>query len=219
MVLEALPAIENSPRAAVYQPVAVKELDRAGILDKCRRIGFSGSEIVWRKAVAPSSTTPAAGSGDGGEEEGIVAGSGSERGSYADRRSEVILSMSRKPSPDEPYENLVLGQHELAAVILEEFLKSGAGRVLFNQKAVGIEQDDEGVSVRTEVQGREGQEPEQQKQLFRAQYVVGADGGKSFVRRHLGLSFDGFTWDRPIVATNVVYPFDEYGMATGNFVV
>lgn len=181
-VLEMLPSVENSPRAAVYMPVAVRELDRAGILDTCRKIGFSGTKLVWRKITG-----------------------------------EVIASLERVPDDEEPYENLVLGQHELAEVIQNAFQQTSTSerpaRVLFNHRVVGIEQDDEGVTVTAEV----GDEKREQK--FRAKYVVGADGGKSFVRRHLDIPFEGFTWDRQIVATNVVYPFEKYGYTPGNNVV
>jgi 2-polyprenyl-6-methoxyphenol hydroxylase-like FAD-dependent oxidoreductase len=179
-----LPAVENSPRAAVYMPVAVRELDRAGILGDCRKIGFSGTKLTWRKITG-----------------------------------EVIASLERVPDDDEPYENLVLGQHELAEVIQTAFQQESSSdggmlaRVLFNHRAIKIEQDKEGVTVTAEV----GEEKREQK--FRAQYVVGADGAKSFVRRHLDIAFEGFTWDRQIVATNVVYPFEKYGYTPGNNIV
>lgn len=48
-VLEALPAVEESPRAMAYQPVAVKELDRAGVLEDVRKVGGRGQHICWRK--------------------------------------------------------------------------------------------------------------------------------------------------------------------------
>lgn len=44
--VEALEAIDASPRAMAYNPVAVKELDRAGVLQDCRRIGSMGRG-VW----------------------------------------------------------------------------------------------------------------------------------------------------------------------------
>ncbi|KAL1980059.1 hypothetical protein VTN96DRAFT_4678 [Rasamsonia emersonii] len=182
-VLEMLPAVENSPRAAVYMPVAVRELDRAGILDECRSIGTSGTKLAWRKI-----------------------------------NGEVIVELDRIPNEEEPYENLILGQHELAEVIQRAFQQENSAeetlaRVLFSHRAVKIEQDEEGVTVTAEV----GEEKREHR--FRAQYVVGADGARSFVRRHLNIPFEGFTWDRQIVATNVVYPFDKYGYTTGNNIV
>jgi 2-polyprenyl-6-methoxyphenol hydroxylase-like FAD-dependent oxidoreductase len=175
-----LPSIENSPRAAVYQPVAVRELDRAGILEDCRAIGSSSTKLVWRKI-----------------------------------NGEVIAEIARIPNEEEPYENLILGQHELAEVIRAAFQNESTekvpARILFGHRAIAITQESDGVTVTVEV-GNE------QKQ-FRAQYVVGADGARSFVRRHLDISFEGFTWDRQIVATNVVYPFESYGYSTGNNIV
>ncbi|KAL1857733.1 hypothetical protein Plec18170_002957 [Paecilomyces lecythidis] len=175
-ILERLPAIENSPRAAIYQPVAVQELDRAGILEECRAIGTAGDQLAFRK-----------------------------------QTGEVILELSRVPTPEEPYENLVLGQHELAGIILENFERCETAEVLFEHCVVGIEQDDIGVTAIVET-------PDGIKKLA-ASYLVGADGGRSAVRQIVNVPFEGFTWPQQIVATNVVYPFDKYGYAPGNMVV
>ncbi|KAJ9291305.1 hypothetical protein DTO021C3_1105 [Paecilomyces variotii] len=175
-ILERLLAIENSPRAAVYQPVAVQELDRAGILEACRAIGTTGSKLAFRK-----------------------------------QTGEVILELSRVPTPEEPYENLVLGQHELARVILDNFEQCGTAQVLFEHFVVGIDQDDTGVTATVET-------PDGTKKLT-ASYLVGADGGRSSVRQLVNVPFEDFTWPQQIVATNVVYPFDKYGYAPGNMIV
>ncbi|ORY09415.1 putative monooxygenase [Clohesyomyces aquaticus] len=175
-VLEMLPEIENSPRAAVYQPVAVQELDRAGVLEDCRKIGTSSTKISWRKI-----------------------------------NGEPIVEMERKPSKDEPYENLILGQHELAEVIFRHFKNCEASKILFRYRVTDIVQDNNGVVVTAETATGT-------KELT-ATYVVGADGGRSTVRQLMGVSFDGFTWSQQIVATNVVYPFDKYGYSTGNQIV
>jgi hypothetical protein len=44
--VEALAAIDDSPRAMAYQPVATKELDRAGILDDIRKRGGSSGRGI-----------------------------------------------------------------------------------------------------------------------------------------------------------------------------
>lgn len=54
---------------------------------------------------------------------------------------------------------------------------------------------------------------------YTASYVVGADGGKSTVRKYLGVTLDGFTWDETYLATNVFYPFEKLGYAEANFVI
>ena len=80
--------------------------------------------------------------------------------------------MEREPSPEEPYENLILGQHELAEVILRHFRSCGeVGKVLFEHKVVGFREEGEEAVV--EVETREG------RKEMRASYVVGADGGRS----------------------------------------
>lgn len=168
--------MENSPRAAVYQPVAVQELDRAGILERCREIGTSSSKIAWRKL-----------------------------------NGEAIVEMSRAVSKEEPYENLILGQHELAEVILEHFQECDKSRILFRHRVTALEQTSGGVTVTVDTPDG--------VQKFSASYIVGADGGRSTVRQLCGDPFEGFTWPQQIVATNVVYPFDKYGYTTGNNIV
>jgi hypothetical protein len=40
------------------------------------------------------------------------------------------------------------------------------------------------------------------------------------VRRDLGLTFDGMSWDKQLVATNVYYPFDtKFGWTDSNFII
>lgn len=47
--IDAHPSIDASPRAMAYLPIAVQELDRAGVLQDCRRPESSGHAICWRK--------------------------------------------------------------------------------------------------------------------------------------------------------------------------
>ena len=164
-VLEALPAIEESPRAMAYQPIAVKELDRAGILEDVRKIGGSGKVVSWRK----TST---------GEE---------------------VARLERKVTAEHPYENLIIGQHELA------------GEVRWNSKVVRIDQNNaEGVVVATERSDGE-------IDTHSADYLVGADGGKSSIRRLCNIPFPGFAYKEQLVSTNVYYPFDRHGWSDANF--
>jgi 2-polyprenyl-6-methoxyphenol hydroxylase-like FAD-dependent oxidoreductase len=175
-VLEALPAIEESPRAMAYQPVAVKELDRAGILEDVRKIGGNGKCICWRKT----------------------------------SNGEVIAKLERVVTPEHPYENLVIGQHELAAVILDHLKKLENVKVFWNHRVVEMDQTADSVRATTEDQ-------DGKQETFTADYLVGADGGRSSVRKLCGISFDGFQYPEQLVSTNVYYPFDEYGWYDANF--
>jgi 2-polyprenyl-6-methoxyphenol hydroxylase-like FAD-dependent oxidoreductase len=60
--------------------------------------------------------------------------------------------------------------------------------------------------------------PEGPKELT-AKYLVGADGGKSTVRKILDLGYEGFTLPQWLVACNVRYPFRDYGFQRGQFIV
>lgn len=177
-LLEALPTIENSPRAMAYQPVAVAELDRAGVLDDVRRAGTFGTRVCWHKTAT----------------------------------KEVIASLDRCVSPEEPYENLTIGQHELAKVILEKLERCEGVSVEWNRRVVELKQDAEGVAVVAE-------DGEGKKTEFRARYLVGTDGGRSTIRRLCGIEWEGFTWPQQLVSTNVVYPFKKYGFYDANFMV
>ncbi|WP_329025245.1 FAD-dependent monooxygenase [Streptomyces sp. NBC_00690] len=75
-------------------------------------------------------------------------------------------------------------QHILEPVLLEAGHKTGAD-IRFNTELVAIHQDDDGVlaTVRERTTGSE--------YAIRAQYVIGADGGRSTVATELGFSFEG----------------------------
>jgi 3-(3-hydroxy-phenyl)propionate hydroxylase len=68
-------------------------------------------------------------------------------------------------------------------------------RVRYGAAVTALEQDDYGVSVTVN-----------DVQRLRADYVIGADGGRSRVREALGIELEGFTWpERFLVAST---PFD-----------
>ena len=115
-----------------------------------------------------------------------------------------LLENSRPP--------VVCGQHLVAGVILKHLRQyPELVTVLFGHKFVGVEQD--GDSVTAIVQTKEGEK------RLKAKYLVGADGARSTVRKQIGCTFDGFTYDKMIVATNVYFPFLENGFHRGQFIV
>ncbi|MEU5403327.1 FAD-dependent monooxygenase [Streptomyces sp. NPDC005963] len=75
-------------------------------------------------------------------------------------------------------------QHVLEPVLLEAAQEAGAD-IRFNTELVAIHQDDDGVlaTVRERTTGTE--------YAVRAQYVIGADGGRSTVATELGFGFEG----------------------------
>src|SRR5205823_7955365 len=59
----------------------------------------------------------------------------------------------------------------------------------------GLEQDADGVTAQTE-QG-----------TLRADYVIGCDGGRSTVRKALGIGFEGFTWPERFLVITTKFDF------------
>ncbi|KAK6368221.1 hypothetical protein LTS17_009962 [Exophiala oligosperma] len=63
--------------------------------------------------------------------------------------------------------------------------------VLFSHTLVSVDQDEKGVTVVSD------------KQRFRAKYLVGADGGSSFVRKYLNIPFQGSTAPDPWIVVDI----------------
>ncbi|MCX8280127.1 FAD-dependent oxidoreductase [Phyllobacterium sp. 0TCS1.6C] len=97
------------------------------------------------------------------------------------------------PTPAEPYQAALMIPQYLTERIMRERLTELGQRVEFGRKLVGFEQDEDSVAVR--LSGPDGE------QTLRVRYLVGADGGRSFVRNALGIDFPGKTLGvRAIVA-------------------
>lgn len=101
------------------------------------------------------------------------------------------------PTPAEPYPvPLMLPQCLTERVMRERLLELGH-HADFDCELVGFEQDADGVTAR--LTGKAGAE------TLRVQWLVGADGGRSFVRHSLGIDFPGKTLGvRALVADAVI---------------
>lgn len=120
------------------------------------------------------------------------------------------MSVLRPQDTAFPY-NLHMPQHELASAILRNFLAIPGAQVRWNTRVTGVTQDSDGVTVTIEVDG--------DTREIRCNWLIGADGGSSTVRRALGLSFEGYTHPERLVSTNLVYDFEARGFARANFVI
>lgn len=100
---------------------------------------------------------------------------------------------ARERTPSVPYSiSLMVPQFRTEGVMRERLAELG-GRVDFGYALASFEQDEEGVLAR--LSSAAGDE------AVRARYLVGADGGRSFVRSTLGVGFPGKTLGvRAIVA-------------------
>jgi 2-polyprenyl-6-methoxyphenol hydroxylase-like FAD-dependent oxidoreductase len=86
--------------------------------------------------------------------------------------------------------------------VLEEHLAALGVRVQWNSEVTGIEQDEERVRVRTG------------GKWIEARYLAGCDGGRSFVRKHLGVEFPGLDARWFGTVSDVVLGITDEGIAT-----
>ena len=113
-------------------------------------------------------------------------------GSY--RESEIIEKVA--PTPTEPYHMALMIPQFLTEGIMRERLAELGHNVEFGCELIGFAQDDSGVTARLVEGGTESE--------MRARYLVGADGGRSFVRHALDIGFPGKTLGVRAVVADIV---------------
>ncbi|HEV7715109.1 MAG TPA: FAD-dependent monooxygenase [Steroidobacteraceae bacterium] len=107
--------------------------------------------------------------------------------------------------------NLHLGQPMLAAIILRHLLRVPGVEVRWRTRLTGISQDADGVTATLDTHNGE--------QQLRTQWLIGADGTHSGVRRALNLKLEGVTWPEWFVATNLRFDFEAHGFGQSNVVL
>ncbi len=84
-------------------------------------------------------------------------------------------------------------QHKLASMAIAGL--QGLAEVRMGERVTGIEQDEGKVTVKTA-----------SSELV-ADYVIGADGGRSTVRKHLDIEFEGYTWPERFLVVTTKFDF------------
>ncbi|HEX3888909.1 MAG TPA: FAD-dependent oxidoreductase [Phenylobacterium sp.] len=97
--------------------------------------------------------------------------------------------------PAEPYRTPLLCPQFLTEGALRDRLAELGARPWFGVELVGFIQDADGVTAR--LKGPDGET------MVRCRYLVGADGGRSFVRHELGVEFPGSTLGMRAVVADV----------------
>ncbi|MBD8666630.1 FAD-dependent oxidoreductase [Pseudomonas lurida] len=113
-------------------------------------------------------------------------------GSYRD----VEFTQSKAPTPAEPYQQPLMVPQFLTEQVMRERLLELGHLPEFGCELVGFEQDAEGVTAR--LVGKAGEKS------VRARWLVGADGGRSFVRHALDIGFPGKTLGVRALVADVV---------------
>ena len=86
-------------------------------------------------------------------------------------------------------------QHKLANMAIARLRRMPNAEVRMGERVVGLEQDDERVKVKTNISEHE------------ADYVIGADGGRSTVRKALEIEFEGYTWPERFLVITTKFDF------------
>ncbi|OWV75356.1 2-polyprenyl-6-methoxyphenol hydroxylase [Rhizobium sp. R339] len=122
----------------------------------------------------------------------------SDDGSFTE--SDAVLR--EEPTPAEPYHLPLMVPQFLTEAAMRERLIELGHRPEFGCELIGFEQDEAGVTARLKSQSGE--------EAIRVRWLVGADGGRSFVRHALGIGFPGKTLGvRAIVADVVLTGLDR----------
>ena len=86
-------------------------------------------------------------------------------------------------------------QHKLVRMGLERLRRMDNATIVLGARVTGISHDDSRVQVAT-AQG-----------VHVADYVIGCDGGRSTVRKSLGIEFEGFTWPERFLVITTRFDF------------
>lgn len=100
-----------------------------------------------------------------------------------------------------PY-RLQCEQFKLTRLIAAKLAEMDNAEVLFSHRIAKVDQGANGVQASVET-------PFDIK-LFHADYLIGADGGNSTVRKWLGIGFDGFTYPETFLTLSTTYPIDQH---------
>ena len=108
-----------------------------------------------------------------------------------------------------PY-RLHLEQHRLTPIQLELLRKYKNARVHFGHRVIGFEQKDRAVAVKVESEGIPG--------VVNASWLIGADGGRSTIRKLLPVEFEGFTWPEQFLVVSTPYDFGRHGFTMNAYI-
>lgn len=112
---------------------------------------------------------------------------------------------------DTPYPfRLHLEQHRLTPILLDKLRVYPHAQVLFSHEFVELRQTDDHV----EATARTAQGLVQ----LRGSYLVGADGGRSAVRKSAGIDFEGYTWPERYTVVSTSFDFEPLGYADNAYI-
>jgi 3-(3-hydroxy-phenyl)propionate hydroxylase len=92
-------------------------------------------------------------------------------------------------------------QHKLANMAIERLRRLPNAHVQLGTRVIDLSQDAEGVRVRAADEGGARE--------LSADYVIAADGGRSTIRKALGVEFEGYTWPERFLVVTTTFDFQS----------
>jgi 3-(3-hydroxy-phenyl)propionate hydroxylase len=129
-----------------------------------------------------------------------------------ERRSDLVAEFDLGVLADEtpyPY-RLHLEQHRLTPIQLDVLRREPSAQVHFGHRVTGFEQQGDTLRVKVESDGIPG--------TFEASWLIGADGGRSTIRKRLPVEFEGFTWPEQFLVASTPYDFSRHGFALNAYI-
>jgi 3-(3-hydroxy-phenyl)propionate hydroxylase len=108
-----------------------------------------------------------------------------------------------------PY-RLHLEQHRLTPIQLDCLRAEGTAEVHFRHRITGFDNKADSVTVHFESEGIPGK--------VEASWLVGADGGRSTIRKLLPVEFEGFTWPEQFLVVSTPYDFAQHGFTMNAYI-
>jgi 3-(3-hydroxy-phenyl)propionate hydroxylase len=122
---------------------------------------------------------------------------------YRNRDTGGIITLDMSEIADavrHPY-RLQCEQFKLTRLVAARLDGHRAGRILFDRKLIAYEQDSQGVTVSVGA----GDTVE----TYRADYLIGADGANSTIRKQMGVTFEGFTYPEKFLTLSTTFPIEQ----------
>lgn len=189
IVVEAVDQLTHKPKAYAYQPFVFPEFDKAGVLADLR---------------AESATT---------NDDGSL----TFRTPADDAKS---IFYRAEPPPGGSVSSLKLSQHAVGQILLRHIAKHDKAQVLMGHRLVRLREKSGAIEATTQTSHESGvSDSAAAEKTFTAQYLVGADGGRSTVRKLSNIAFKGETLPQHLVAADVRYPFEKHGAPGVNFLI
>ena len=92
-------------------------------------------------------------------------------------------------------------QFKTSHLLLDRLKNTRSVEVMFSHEVVDVVQSDEGITI--SVRGPDGIRD------HAGLYLVGADGGRSIVRKQCEIPFEGFTWPERFIVLTTTYDFER----------